>query len=320
MKMNDKKHYSKDYIKPQKLTYSEFPQSNENPKGMKILKPSLKNIYPKIKFDITYAKKSNKDLHIDIILPPRNNKEIYPLIMWAQGSAFHKQNLGDHFASLVDVAKQGYVVAVVQYRWAPEDSFPVQIRDFNTATRFMLNHANEYNIDSSNYLAWGDSSGAHTAVMSAMTQNEQYFSDEDISVFPLKFKGCIDYYGPTDIDKMNKALSTQDHVTSESLEGEFFGTRNIYEIPETVQKANPLNYIDKNNNIPPILIMHGNKDRLVPFNQSVRFYEKLLENQKKVEFYSIWNSDHGSDSFFSPEVLNVTYDFISNCLNNRKEI
>lgn len=310
-----KKDYPTDYVEPQKLTYQNFPRDLEEPEGMKTIKPNLSNTYPKVKFDVVYSKKSGKDLHLDIMMPPKVKNEKYPLIMWAQGSAFHKQNLGDHFASMLEVSKHGYVVAVVEYRWAPDDEFPVQIKDFNTATRYMLNHANEYSVDKDKYLAWGDSSGAHTAIMSTITQNNQYFSDEDITYSPLKFRGCIDYYGPTDIDKMNKVLSTQDHVSDHSLEGELFGSKNIYANPDLVQKANPLNYISNEKDIPPFLMMHGNKDRLVPFNQSVRLYKKLKAANKKVNFYRIWDSDHGSDAFFSNEVLKVTYKFIKDCFD-----
>lgn len=313
----DKEKYPSNYVEPQNLTYEEFPRDMSEPEGMKILNPKLDNIYPKIKFHEIYSNKNGKNLYIDIIIPPKNKVKKFPLIMWAQGSAFHKQNLGDHFAELTDVAKMGYVVAIVEYRWAPDDTFPAQIRDFNSATRYMLDHANKFSIDKSKYLAWGDSSGAHTAVMSALTQNDQFFSDEDITLVPIKFKGCIDYYGPTDIDKMNRVLSTQDHVSGKSLEGEFFGLKNIYDNSKEVQKANPINYIKKDIEIPPFLIMHGNKDRKVPFNQSVILYEAMKKKNKDVDFYRICDSDHGSDAFFEPEVLKITYKFISDCFKKK---
>ena len=41
-------------------------------------------------------------------------------------------------------------------------------------------------------------------------------------------------------------------------------------------------YLNKSKEIPPFLIIHGNKDRLVPFGQSVLFYNALKQNDKSV--------------------------------------
>lgn len=310
MKKEDLLKMPKDYVEPLEKSYEDFPSSEVKPEGMKNLKVNLENTYPIVHLNVVYANKNDENLHLQIIEPAINkHDETFPLIMWVQGSAFHKQPLGNHMAHMIDVAKHGYVVAMVEYRYAPLHAFPVQVRDLNTATRFMLDHAHQYHVDPKKYIAWGDSSGGHTVSLATVTENNQFFSDEDISVRPLSFKCCIDFYGPTDISQMNKVPSTQDHVTAHSLEGEFFGTKNIYENPEIVQKGNPINYVDEHK-IPPFLIMHGNKDRLVPFEQSCIFYEALKRNNKQADFYRVEGSDHGTDAFFTPEALKIVFDFI----------
>lgn len=44
-------------------------------------------------------------------------------------------------------------------------------------------------------------------------------------------------------------------------------------------------------------MIHGNKDRLVPFGQSVLLYNTLKENNKDVTFYCVENADHGGAAF-----------------------
>ena len=127
---------------------------------------------------------------------------------------------------------------------------------------------------------------------------------------PLNFKACVDFYGPTDISRMNKVPSTQDHVTAHSLEGEFLGTKDIYQNPELVQKANPINYIKPDKELPPFLIMHGNKDRFVPFEQSCLLYQALKKNSHRADFYCLAGSDHGSDGFFAPKTLDTVFEFL----------
>lgn len=302
------KNMPKDYIEPKAMSYNEFPKVKSKPEGTKTLKVELNRKYPQVHLNVVYAEKDGMKLHLHIIEPVGEEK--HPLIMWVQGSAFHKQNLGNHMAHMIEVAKHGYVVAMVEYRYAPKWAFPVQVRDLNTATRYMLLHASQYHVDFKQYVAWGESSGGHTVSLASVTEDDQFFSDEDISTMPLHFKACINFYGPTDISRMNKVPSTQDHVTAHSLEGEFFGTKNIYENPELVQKANPIKYILKDKKLPPFLIMHGNKDRLVPFEQSCRLYEALRNAQKKVDFYCLENSDHASDGFFMPGALGILFEFI----------
>lgn len=311
----------KDYVEPLHMTYEEFPEVKDFPEGTHELKTDLNPSYPQVLLNVVYANKENRNLHLQIIEPVSlevDDKEYanktYPLIMWVQGSAFHKQLLGNHLAHMVEVAKHGFVVAMVEYRYAPQDAFPVQVRDLNTATRFMLEHAAQYHVDKNNYLVWGDSSGGHTVSLATVTEDEQFFSDEDITTLPLHFKACVDFYGPTDISQMNKVPSTQDHVTANSLEGEFFGSKNIYDHPALVQQANPAKHLT-NKKLPPFLIMHGTKDRLVPFEESKLFYEALKANHDQADLYAVKGSDHGSDAFFTPEALKIVFDFINSNLN-----
>lgn len=305
-------HEVKDYVAPKDYSYSDFPVAQDEPDGMKTLNADLTPVFPVVHLNVVYATKGDRTLHLQIITPADESKR-WPLIMWVQGSAFHKQSLGNHLAHMIEVAKHGYVVAMVEYRWAPEDPFPAQIKDLNTATRFMLTHAAEYHVDAKHYLVWGDSSGGHTVTMATVTANLAEFSDEDVEVYPLHYAACVDYYGPTDISRMNKVPSTQDHVTPHSLEGEFFGTQHLYDVPDLVQKGNPIQYISTKS-LPPFMIMHGNKDRLVPFEQSVLLYQALKQYHHSVSFYRINNSDHATDGFFTPDALDLTISFIQDAL------
>lgn len=305
-----------DYIAPQDYSYTDFPTADDSPEGMQTLTPDLRPTFPVVQLNIPYSIKSNQTLHVHVITPAISDDKSdqkFPLIMWVQGSAFHKQSLGNHMAHMIEVAKHGFVIAMVEYRWAPDNPFPAQIKDLKTATRFMLRHASQYHIDPKKYIAWGDSSGGHTVSMAVVTANLSKFNDEDVDIQPLNYSACVDYYGPTDISRMNKVPSTQDHVSPHSLEGEFFGTQDLYDVPKLVQQGNPITYVD-DKPLPPFLIMHGNKDRLVPFEQSVLFYNALRAHHQNVTFYKIKDSDHGTDAFFEPEVLKITLDFINKSL------
>ena len=82
----------------------------------------------------------------------------------------------------------------------------------------------------------------------------------------------MDFYGPIDISKMNLEPSTQDQRDPKSPEGMLIGGVDVLENPDKVKPTVAI-YLDKTKEIPPVLIIHGNKDRLVPFRQSVFLYE-----------------------------------------------
>lgn len=300
-----------DFVEPLKQSLAAFPVATNQPAGMQTLHVNLQPTYPTVLQDVVYATKDDFALHLNIIEPANaNGDRCFPLIMWVQGSGFQKQRLGIHLAHMIELARAGYVVAMVEYRYAPKWAFPVQVRDLNSATRFMLRHADQYHVDPHHYGAWGESSGAHTVVLASVTTNEQFFSDEPIDQSPLKYQACIDFYGPTDISRMNKVPSTQDHVTAHSFEGQFLGGKAVYDHPKLVQQANPIHYLSDNAPVPPFLIMHGDKDRIVPFEQSCLLYSALQKHQLPASFYRIAGSDHATDAFFTPATWQIVKQFL----------
>ena len=62
--------------------------------------------------------------------------------------------------------------------------------------------------------------------------------------------------------------------------------------------------------LPPILIMHGDEDGMVPFNQSVQIYEALKAAGKDAELYKVLGAGHGIE-FFSGDVMEVVFSFLA---------
>ena len=79
---------------------------------------------------------------------------------------------------------------------------------------------------------------------------------------------------------------------------------------DKVQAYNPISYISADRKLPPFLIMHGDADPLVPFNQSVLLYEALRDNDHQVDFYKIQGAGHGT-RFYTPAVMDVVKAFLA---------
>jgi hypothetical protein len=72
-------------------------------------------------------------------------------------------------------------------------------------------------------------------------------------------------------------------MSAKSPEGLFIGGVNVLDNPEKVKPTIPMGYLSQGQRLPPILIVHGSKDRLVPFGQSVMMYDALKK----------FNNEHG---------------------------
>lgn len=305
-------------IEPKQMSLKEFPVSKSYTDGMKVIQADFTDPDITAFTHVEYAQKSGMSLHLNILMPAQEigaeSAPKYPLIVYVQGSGWMKQEMFS-MPQLAKMAKKGYVIAIVEYRHSAIAGFPAQIEDTKTAIRFMKKNGAKYNADTSKIILWGDSSGGHTALMTAVTVNENKFDDEGQDKDPISLKAVIDFYGPTDISKMNKEPSTWDHITSKSPEGMLLGGVNVLENPDKVKPTVPMNYLDKGKKIPPILIAHGNKDRLVPFGQSVMMFDALKKNSKEAVMYQINGADHGGAPFWSKDMLTIVDKFIQQHLN-----
>lgn len=301
-----------------RYSYENFPENHDRVEGMKELELDLTSPLMGVDINIRYAVKDNIPLHVEVIYPRYQEPvtEKYPLIMYIQGSAWRKQPIAREIPQLLQLARRGFVIAIAEYRPSETAPFPAQIRDALTATRYMLQHAEAYHIDTDNVFIWGHSSGGHTAVMANLTKGDPFFSDEE--EVPVEFRGCIDYFGVSDIYRMGTEISSLDAWGADSPQGQLIGGLPVDRNKDLAWKASPLAYISPDRPIAPTLIMHGSKDRLVPFRQSVYLFEALKQAGKEVEFYRIAGADHSIHpsfaAFFSEQAMNILEEFIRNLM------
>ena len=104
-----------------------------------------------------------------------------------------------------------------------------------------------------------------------------------------------------------------DHSEANSPESKVLGQK-ITAIPAKVKMANPETYITKDD--PPFLIEHGTKDQIVPTQQSLMFYEKLVKvlGKEKVILHLLEGAQHGGKEFESPENLQIVFSFLDKIL------
>ncbi len=294
-------------IPAEPLSYERFPSSALSSDGMVVLPADHTPRYGSATLDVEYAHKSGRPLHLQVLTPPVAGP--HPLVVYVQGSAWGEQNLGQELPALADFTRRGYVVAIVEYRPSVVAPFPAQVRDLASAVRFLHRHADWFDIAPGRTALWGDSSGGHTVVMAALTDGNPFFRDAGEGCEPLGVRCVVDYYGPSDITRMNDEPSTMDHTTADSPEGLLLGGHPVLADPGLAAPTNPVNHIG-DSPVPPVLVVHGSKDRLVPFGQSVLLVDALRAAGHPVTFYRLEGADHGGPPFWAGPVLDVVERFL----------
>ena len=156
-------------------------------------------------------------------------------------------------------------------------------------------------------------------MLAALTDGEQEYSDEPVRGGPLGVRCVVDYYGPTDISRMNEEPSIQDHAEPTSPEGLLIGGHNVLHRPDLVEPTVLMNHLSHRPSLPAVLIVHGSKDRLVPFGQSVLLHDALVEAGSPVELYQLKGADHGGPPFWQDDVLDIVDEFVRRHLARNDE-
>lgn len=231
--------------------------------------------------DICYKKVDGIALHLDLYLP---TDPMYssPLIMWIHGGGWEE---GDRKTPmLLWMVAQGYALASIDYRLSGQACFPSQIIDCKDALVYLRTHAEEYNIDPKRIAVAGDSAGGHLAALMGTSAGHADWEPEgaDCSV-----QAVVDFYGPTALGR-----NWPNSVKPGSCESKLLGVP--VATPQGMARAacaSPLTYIDGTE--PPFLIIHGDADDVVPFEQSVYLRNALEAVGAPVALHRVWQGGHG---------------------------
>jgi triacylglycerol lipase len=266
--------------------------------------------------DICYKIAPNNDsLKLDLFLPRQQNYKSLPLVFHIHGGAwvkgdknFEKQYYTKHLRD--SLLAKGYGFISINYRLLNDSThFDQQVDDVYAALDWLKNNANRYRIDLGNVGIMGESAGAHLALLMAYS---------DLKPKAVKFNYMLDVFGPTNL---NTLLRTEAGWLTRSLfsivKPDIYKLRNklIYfmtaadikqekqQVMESLSKYSPIRYVDDNDVATPMLILHGDNDNIVPFQQSVDLQHELQKRGAAVSLVEVKEGNHGFTTT-SPERLN----------------
>lgn len=272
--------------------------------------------------DVPYAYRTADEV-MDIYLPEQGDGP-FPVIVDIHGGGWYygaKSSL--KLKPVLTGLERGYAVVSLQYTWSVHGHFPIQIYDVKAAIRFLRANAEKYCLDPERIGLWGLSAGAHLACLAGTAAKVPQLEDLGMGN-PLErsdVQCVVALYPIIDISKLERqhsqyGVDPNEACTNDfSMGGMLFGKAPC-QVPQMCQLANPENYITRSS--PPFFIQHGLADRVVPFQQSILFADKLerMIGEDKVELELFSAVDHAEPFFRTPENTEKIFAFLDKYLKS----
>ena len=249
------------------------------------------DLYPGRVADVVYSDGFKLDLYY-----PEQVNDKNPLVISIFGGGWISGFKTDKFVPpMIQPINEGFIVAVPDYTLSLDAPFPQSVIDIKKCIAFLRSHSDLYKIDTNNITLWGESAGAHLALEAGLVENSHF----DLAL-DTRVKNIIAMYAPSNpltINAQAEKLGILDTARSDkdTVFGIYMGKN--YDDEKQMNLASPIKQI--NDHMPNIILEHGTKDALVPYLQSVDFFNKAKEKYPDSHVtLSIYNGLQHTDPFF----------------------
>lgn len=242
--------------------------------------------------NVCYGGRIKNDV-LDLYLPRSANRP-FPVVLWVHGGGWEGGNKENPPAMFL--IGKGYAVASINYRLTrePKACFPAQIHDCKAAVRWLRANAKQYNLDPDHIGAWGGSAGGHlVALLGASGEVKELEGNVGNHLkMSSRVHAVCDWFGPTDLEKFADFQASFPGLPPDcpmQMITKLFGGP-IAKSKKLAQQANPITHITAKS--PPFLIMHGDRDTLVPLDQSQLLVNAIKAAGSQVDFHVLPGAGH----------------------------
>ena len=262
------------------------------------------------------------DQVMDIIAPQSTGDDDdrrYPTVVFVQGSAWTTPDRDYEIPQLSELAREGFVVATVNHRNASRDAsavFPAYLKDVKAAIRYLRANARQWHVDPERLGIWGTSSGGNTSLLVGLTADDPRYEDGSYATESDAVSFVVSCFPPTD---MLEAVDAFDDETNPfrlyyfgpfaAVVGATHETGINAEVRQRAADMSPYLQVRDDQQYPPMLLLHGTADTVVPYRQSVKLHKRLDEHDEDSRLVLVDGAEHEHD-FWSPQVFDMIFDFI----------
>jgi acetyl esterase/lipase/type 1 glutamine amidotransferase len=262
-----------------------------------------------IERDVVYGSAGTLPLKLDLYRPKDRSRGPLPGLVMIHGGGWRSWPDGSwtratDAATAQAFARRGFCVASIDYRLSDVARFPAAVLDCKRAVRWIRSNAAALGVDADHLGAWGFSAGAHLALMLGCTDATSGFDDDsDGSPVSSRVQAVAAWAGLTDLTDPSGPRKLTGEL--EDLTRRFLGG-SAEQMPDVYRKASPLSYVARSN--APTLLVHGDRDLLVPYSHSEVMLGKLRAAGVEASLLTVKDAGH---LFNSDEAIEATLRFFS---------
>jgi acetyl esterase/lipase len=252
--------------------------------------------------DVIYARKAGMALTMDVFTP-KEKPNGAGLIWTVSGGWFSsREHINQGF--LRELLNRGYTVFAVVHGSQPLFTMADAVADMNLAVRYIRAHAPEFGIDPNRLGITGGSAGGHLSLMigTAGTPGDPNAATEELKASSrVQVVAC--FFPPTDFlnygtpgfvwlnqgpkDPLRAAFDFREW----DAERKYFAPVSEERRREIAKENSPAYHVSSDD--PPTLLIHGDKDYLVPLQQSELMIEKFKQAGVPCELVVKRGAAHG---------------------------
>lgn len=237
-----------------------------------------------LKRDIVYGEAAGETLRLDARIP--DGAGPFPVAILVHGGGWSNGDKSgtDKPGSGADITPwfepldaASFVSYSINYRLAPLHRWPACLEDVQTAIRWVKAHAAEHHGDPARIALFGHSAGGHLVCLAAT-----------VAEADTRVQAVVGYAPVTDL------------VADTEVRGGLSPSlQKLHTLPREPSPASlailrdtsPINRVHPE--LPPFLLVHGDTDKTVPYQQSLAFQAKLRAAGVTCDLITIPNGPHG---------------------------
>jgi len=242
---------------------------------------SAESPYYTVQPDVVYGHKDGMALTLDVFQPTTQAKGIGILFMvsggWVSAWAPPDRTV-QFFRPLID---KGFTVFAVRHGSSPKYTIPEIAVDVRSALKHVYEHAADFQVDRARLGVFGFSAGGHLSLLLGTRPDANRPNGEQASIPHVS--AVVAVFPPTDLAP---------YVDPDNPLREQFPALKFE--PKRAADYSPLAQVSSDD--PPTLLVHGDKDELVPLWHSEKLAAALADAKVPRELLVIRGAGHGFDA------------------------
>ncbi|MGM0768242.1 MAG: alpha/beta hydrolase fold domain-containing protein [Pseudomonadota bacterium] len=248
--------------------------------------------------DLTYTPADwPVELDADLYQPGPDQNRSAPVVLLVHGGGWERRSREDMSGIAENLASRGFAVLNIDYRFAPDHTFPAQLHDLQVAMHWLHDNSHRYDLDTNRISAFGFSSGAHLVALMALVASSDSELNEPHGGPATRPIAVVAGGIPADLRAFGSGKLIRQFLGGEQPD-----------MPEVYRQASPIAHVSAD--APPFFLFHGAMDMLVPVRQARWLQEELEQHGVDTEFYEMHLRGHITSFLTSGTAVDRATDFL----------